>query len=118
MACDILSRVADEMKICPTGMFNMQLDESRDAGYLDQLLVYITHVHNDDMETEFLFCKTLETTTTARDAFKVGSDSFEGQGIEWENLRQFVRTDPRHVGLQIRSLDFGNYCRSKSNVQH
>jgi hypothetical protein len=46
----------------------------------------IRYVYNDDKKTEFLFCKPLETTTTARDIFKVVSDFFEERGIEWKNL--------------------------------
>jgi hypothetical protein len=66
-------------------MFSIQLDESADVTHLAQLLVYVRYVYNDDMKTEFLFRKPLESTT-ARDIFKVVSDFFEEHGIECKNL--------------------------------
>ena len=39
-----------------------------------QLLVYVRYIYEGDFKDEFLFCKPLETTTTARDVFDtVGS---------------------------------------------
>jgi hypothetical protein len=69
MAYDILSQVVDEIKSCPSGMFSIKLYESTDVTHLAQLLVYVRYVYNDDIKTEFLFCKPLETTTTARYKF-------------------------------------------------
>jgi hypothetical protein len=71
MAYDILSQVVDEIKSCPNGMFSIQLDASTDVSHLAQLLVCVRYVYNDDVETEFLLCKPLETTTTTTDIFKV-----------------------------------------------
>jgi hypothetical protein len=67
-------------------MFSVQLDESTDVMHRAQLLVCVRYVYNGDMKTEFLFCKPLESTTTARDIFKVVSDFFEKHGIECKNL--------------------------------
>jgi hypothetical protein len=86
MAYDILTQVVDEIKSCPSGMFSIQLDESTNVTNLAQLLVYVRHVYNDDIKTEFLLCKPLEITTTTRDIFKVVSNVFEEHGIEWKNL--------------------------------
>jgi hypothetical protein len=86
MAYDILSQVVVEIKSCPSGMFSIQLDESTDVTHLAQLLVYVRYVNNDDIKTEFLLCKPLENTTTARDIFKVVSNFFQEHGIEWKNL--------------------------------
>jgi hypothetical protein len=54
MAYDILSQAVDEIKSCPSGMLNIQLDESTDVTHLAQLLVYVRYVYNDDMKTDFL----------------------------------------------------------------
>jgi hypothetical protein len=86
MAYDILSQAIDEVKSCPSSMFSIQLHESTDVTHLAQLLVYVRYVYNDDIKTEFLLCKPLETTTTSRDIFKVASNFFEEHGIEWKNL--------------------------------
>jgi hypothetical protein len=86
MAYDILSQVVDEIKSCPSGMFSIQLDDTTDVTHLAQLLVCVRCVYNDDMKTEFLFRKPLESTTTARDIFKVVSDFFEEHGTECKNL--------------------------------
>jgi hypothetical protein len=58
MAHEISSQAADESKRCPSSMFNI-LDESTDVKYLPQLLVHVRYVYNDDIKTEFLFCKPL-----------------------------------------------------------
>jgi hypothetical protein len=57
---------------------------------------------NDDITTEVLLCKPLETTTTARDVFKVVSNFFEEHGIEWKNLCA-VCTDGAPAMLGCRS---------------
>lgn len=54
--------------------------------HIVQLLTSFTCVYNDDIKTEFLFCKTSETTMTAKDIFKLCLTLFEEHGIEWENL--------------------------------
>jgi hypothetical protein len=54
MAYDILSQVVDEIKIFPSGMFSIQLDESTVLMHLAQLLVCFRYVYNDDIKTEFL----------------------------------------------------------------
>jgi hypothetical protein len=102
MAYDILSQVADEIKSCPSSMFTIQLDESTDVTHLAQLLVCVGYVYSDDIKTEFLLCKPLETTTTARDIFKVVSNFFEEHGIEWKNLCS-VCTDGAPAMLGCRS---------------
>jgi hypothetical protein len=62
-------------------MYSIQLDGSTDVAYQAQLLTYVRYVHGNNI-TKFLFFKPLESTTTARDIFKVVSDSCEVHGIE------------------------------------
>jgi hypothetical protein len=53
-------------------------------------------------KTEFLFCKPLETTTTARCMLKVVSGFFEEHGTQWKNLCA-VCTDGAPAMLGCRS---------------
>jgi hypothetical protein len=94
MAYDILSQVADEIKSCPSSMFSIQLDESTDITHLAQLLDYVRYVYHNDIKTEFLFCKPLETTTTARDIFKVVQTFSKNTVLNGKTYVQFVRTEP------------------------
>ena len=69
MSADIMEQVIQEMKSAPLGIFSIQLDESTDVANSSQLLVYVRYIYEGDFKDEFLFCKPLETTTTARDVF-------------------------------------------------
>jgi hypothetical protein len=102
MAYDILSQVVDEIKSCPSSMFSIQLDELTDVSHLAQILIYVRYVYSDDIKTEFLLCKPLETMTTARYIFKVVSNFFEEHGIKWKNLC-VVCTDGAPAVLGCRS---------------
>jgi hypothetical protein len=75
-------------------MFSIQLNESTDVTSLAQLLVYVRYVYNDDIKTEFLLCKPLETTTTARDIFKVVSDFLKNTVSSAKTDMHFVQTEP------------------------
>lgn len=64
----------------------MQLDESTDVANCSQLLVYVRYIYEGDFKDEFLFCKPLETTTTARDVFNTVSSFLESYGISWDKV--------------------------------
>jgi hypothetical protein len=40
-SCAVLSQVLDEVKVCPSGLFNIQLGESTDVGNIAQVFLYI-----------------------------------------------------------------------------
>ncbi|XP_040275720.1 protein ZBED8-like [Bufo bufo] len=85
-SADILSKVVQEIKSAPLPIFSIQLDESTDVANCSQLLVFVRYINDGDFKDEFLFCKPLETTTTAHDVFdKVGSFLKEHQ-ISWEKV--------------------------------
>jgi hypothetical protein len=106
MAYDILSQVVLEIKSCPSGMFSIQLDESTDVTNLAQLLVYVRYIYNDDIKTEFLLCKPLETMT-ARDVFKVVLNFSQEHSIEWKNLRAVcMDRAPAMLGCRSRFQAF------------
>ncbi|XP_039224610.1 protein ZBED8-like [Crotalus tigris] len=86
MSADILDQVIQEIKSAPLPIFSIQLDESTDVANCSQLLVFVKYIYDGAFKDEFLFCKPLETTTTARDVFdKVGSFLKE-HNISWENV--------------------------------
>ncbi|XP_040275677.1 protein ZBED8-like [Bufo bufo] len=102
MSADILSQVVQEIKSAPLPIFSIQLDESTDVANCSQLLVFVRYINDGDFKDEFLFCKPLETTTTARDVFdKVGSFLKEHQ-ISWEKVCG-VCTDGAPAMLGCRS---------------
>ena len=70
MSLDILTQVVNEIKTSPLGLFTLQVDESTDVANLPQLLVYVRYINNDTFKDEFLFCKSLETTTKSIDIFE------------------------------------------------
>ncbi|XP_040275778.1 protein ZBED8-like [Bufo bufo] len=102
MSADILSQVVQEIKSAPLPIFSIQLDESTDVANCAQLLVFVRYINDGDFKDEFLFCKPLETTTTAHDVFdKVGSFLKEHQ-ISWEKVCG-VCTDGAPAMLGCRS---------------
>ncbi|XP_040289892.1 protein ZBED8-like [Bufo bufo] len=102
LSADILSQVVQEIKSAPLPIFSIQLDESTDMANCSQLLVFVRYINDGDFKDEFLFCKPLETTTTAHDVFdKVGSFLKEHQ-ISWEKVCG-VCTDGAPAMLGCRS---------------
>ena len=66
MSANIMEQIIQEMKSAPLGIFSIQLDESTDVANCSQLLVYVRYIYEGDFKDGFLFCKPLETTTTAQ----------------------------------------------------
>ncbi|XP_076803440.1 zinc finger BED domain-containing protein 5-like [Clavelina lepadiformis] len=102
MSADIMEQVIQEMKSAPLGIFSIQLDESTDVANCSQLLVYVRYIYEGDFKDEFLFCKPLETTTTARDVFDTVGSFLQNHGIPWENVCG-VCTDGAPAMLGCRS---------------
>ena len=86
MSADIMEQVIQEMKSAPFGIFSIQLDESQDVANCSQLLVYVRYIYEGDFKDEFLFCKPLETTTTARDVFDTVGSFLQNHDIPWGNV--------------------------------
>ena len=51
-------------------VFAIQLDESCDISSLSELMCFVRYIENGDLQTNFVFCKSLETTTRARDVME------------------------------------------------
>ncbi|XP_015685817.1 protein ZBED8-like, partial [Protobothrops mucrosquamatus] len=86
MSADILDQVIQEIKSAPLPIFSIQLDESTDVANCSQLLVYVRYINDGDFKDEFLFCKPLETTTTARDVFDIVGSFLKEHKISWEKV--------------------------------
>ena len=69
MSADIMEQVIQQIKSASLGIFSIQLDESTDMANCSQLLVYVRYIYEGDFKDKFIFCKPLETTTTACDVF-------------------------------------------------
>ena len=86
MSADIMEQVIHEMKSAQLGIFSIQLDESTDVVNYYQLLVYVRYIYEGDFKDEFLFCKPLETTTTARDVLDTVGSFLQNHDIHWGNV--------------------------------
>uniref|UniRef100_K7GCU8 DUF4371 domain-containing protein n=1 Tax=Pelodiscus sinensis TaxID=13735 RepID=K7GCU8_PELSI len=78
---NISEQVVDEIKRSP--LFAIQLDESTNITLCSQLLVFARYMVEGDFKDEFLFCKTLDTTTKAQDVMEIVNNFFEVHGLDW-----------------------------------
>uniref|UniRef100_K7F692 DUF4371 domain-containing protein n=1 Tax=Pelodiscus sinensis TaxID=13735 RepID=K7F692_PELSI len=91
---NISEQVVDEIKTSP--LFTIQLDESTDVALCSRLLVFARYITEGDFKDEFLFCKTLDTTTKAQDMMEIVNNFFE----VWSGLG--VTTDGAPAMLSSR----------------
>lgn len=81
---DIKEQVIEEIK--KADLFSIQLDESTDVQSCAQLLVFVRYIHEGVIKEEFLFCRSIESTTRGEDVMKILSDFFEEEGLDWKML--------------------------------
>ena len=109
---DIPCKILQELKETQTGLFSTQLDETTDVTNFAQ------NHKNGKIEEDVLFCKPLQTSTTATDIFE-WIDGFS-KNIQW-NGRNCVEFDgaPAMQGCksgfeslvkQVTSKVIGNNC--------
>uniref|UniRef100_K7GGA0 DUF4371 domain-containing protein n=1 Tax=Pelodiscus sinensis TaxID=13735 RepID=K7GGA0_PELSI len=82
--------------------FAIQLDELTDVALCSQLLMFARYMVERNFKDEFLFCKTLDTTTKAEDVMEIVNDFFEVHGLDWVNLMA-VTTDGAPAMMGSRS---------------
>uniref|UniRef100_K7FBY5 DUF4371 domain-containing protein n=1 Tax=Pelodiscus sinensis TaxID=13735 RepID=K7FBY5_PELSI len=97
---NISEQVVDEIKKSP--LLAIQLDVSTNVTLCSQLLVFAQYMVEGDFKDEFLFCKTLDTTTKAQDVMEIVNNFFEVHGLDWVNLMG-VTTDGAPAMLGSRS---------------
>uniref|UniRef100_K7G861 DUF4371 domain-containing protein n=1 Tax=Pelodiscus sinensis TaxID=13735 RepID=K7G861_PELSI len=80
------SNSASLVKKKKSPLFAIQLDESTDVAFCSQLLVFARYMVEGDFKDEFLFCKTLDTTTKAQDVMEIvhGLDLLNLVGVTTE----------------------------------
>ena len=78
---DILNQVIIDIKNSLTKI-SLQLDESTDISSCCQLLTMVRYVKDKTVKKEFLFCKPLQTTSTARDVFNLVKKFFKYYNID------------------------------------
>ena len=83
VSADIESIVLE--KVCISGKFALQLDESTDISGYAQLLANVRVVDGDATRENFLFCKALPEKATGEEIFRVASEYLEQGGFAWEN---------------------------------
>uniref|UniRef100_K7GBQ1 DUF4371 domain-containing protein n=1 Tax=Pelodiscus sinensis TaxID=13735 RepID=K7GBQ1_PELSI len=97
---NISEQVVDEIK--KSLLFAIQLDESTDITLCCELLVFARYMVEGDFKDEFLFWKTLDTTTKAQDVMEIVNNFFEVHGLDWVNLMD-ITTDGAPAMLGSRS---------------
>ncbi|GBP07464.1 Zinc finger BED domain-containing protein 5 [Eumeta japonica] len=96
-----------------------QLDESTDVASCSQLLMFTRYI-KDDVKEEYLFCKSLPTTTRGEDVFQTLKEFIEENGLDWLKLVD-ICTDgtPSMMGIrsgfqalvkQVAPQVFGYHC--------
>lgn len=118
MSADILATVISEIKESP--MFALQLDESTDVASCSQLLVFTRYIKDDDVKEEYLFCKSLPTTTRGADVFQTLKEFIEENGLDWLKLvgtctdgapsMMGIRSGFQALVKQVAPQVFGYHC--------
>ena len=78
---DILNQVIADLKNSPTKS-SLRLDESTGFSNCCRFLTMVRYVKNKTVKKEFLFCKPLQTTAIARDAFNLVKEFFKDYNID------------------------------------
>uniref|UniRef100_K7FTI9 DUF4371 domain-containing protein n=1 Tax=Pelodiscus sinensis TaxID=13735 RepID=K7FTI9_PELSI len=79
---NISEQVVAEIKKSP--LFAIQMDESTNVSLCSQLLVFARYMVEGDFK-DFLFCKTLDTTTKAQYVMEIVNDFFDVHGLDWHH---------------------------------
>ncbi len=101
MEIDILEQLVDHLKITPFKI-SIQLDETKDVTNCSQLIALVRYFHNGNIKEDFLFCEELETTTTAKDVFRLLFGFFQKNNLDI-NIIGSVCTDGAAAMLGCKS---------------
>ena len=86
MSDNVKQQVIAELKEVPLEKFSIQLDESTDVAACVQLIVFAQYISGEDFKKNFLFCHTIDSTTSGEDIFNKVSNFFEREGLSWNNV--------------------------------
>ena len=65
--------------------FAIQLDETTDVSKMHSCYFYVRYVHEENVEEELLFCRSLKCHTKGEDIFFKVDEFFTTAGLQWEN---------------------------------
>ena len=65
--------------------FAIQFDETTDVSKNAQLLLYVQYLHEENVEEELLFCRSLKSHTKGEYIFFKVDEFFTNAGLQWEN---------------------------------
>nr|XP_039265785.1 protein ZBED8-like [Styela clava] len=100
MAADVCQQVCSEIKQSKL-QASLQLDESTDTTLESHLIAFARYEKNEKIKEEFLFCKSMPSTTTALDVKTIVNAFFIANELSWCNFKH-VCTDgaPAMVGVR------------------
>jgi hypothetical protein len=83
MSKDIKQQLLTRIKCSPK--FALQIDESTDVAGSAQLLVFVRHYFEENIQEEIMFCLLLSERCTGSDIIKAVNDYFTAEDISWAN---------------------------------
>lgn len=103
--------------------FALQIDESTDVTNMAQLLVFVRFDYHEDIREEFLFCKPLESNTTAENIFNVIDPYLSKVGIPWQKCVGICTDGARAMyghltGLAAKVQKVAPECQSTHCIIH
>jgi hypothetical protein len=66
--------------------FALQIDDSTHVARLAQLLQFVRHYFEENIQQEFIFCLLLSEGFTRNDLFKAVNDYFTEGDVSWSNF--------------------------------
>lgn len=84
MALDIENQLVEKLKT--SNIFALQCDESTDVAQCSQLIVFCRFISETTISEQFLFSKSLETTSKGSDVFTALSEFFDKHELSWKNV--------------------------------
>lgn len=111
------------LKLQECTYFALQVDESTDVTNMAQLLVFVRFDYNEEVMEEFLFCKPLESNTTAELIFKAINEYVLKVGIPWSKCIGLCTDGAkamtgRLTGLAVKIKEVAPECKSTHCVIH
>lgn len=81
MSADVKDQVVQDLKDSAFKI-SLQLDESTDVASCSQLIAFVRYVRAQTVREDFLFCRSIETTTTAKDVLRILEDFFRENDLD------------------------------------
>lgn len=121
MSSNIEEQLSLQLQQCT--YFALQVDESTDVTNMAQLLVFVRFDYHGEVIEEFLFCKPLESNTTAELIFNIIDEYVLKVGIPWSKCIGLCTDGAKAMsgkltGLAVKIKKVAPECRSTHCVIH